>query len=596
MPQQVIDEAEEVRELIAENPAIGSPQLFVDENTSGSGNAIPGFAAGYFAAEDQAGINMANRSCWHSCTANLSGLLNNDGNPNPNYWTMVDYAAMTGTRVSSQVSDLNLSSLAVTDTSGATRVLLGRHQTCSEPTTGAGYCSGPSTLPAAIPTTVQVVESTSAAAATVTIQEIPNSLADTTTAPAATTQTVPIVNGLASVSIPSFGDGEAYFLTVTPIPPPSITSIAPAAGTPAGGTSVTINGSGFTGATAVQFGSGVPATKFTVTSANQVVATAPAHPAGPVDITVTTPRGTSSITSLDTFTYRAGQPTLMSISPTTGTTSGGTTITIIGTGFTGATAVQFGTGSPAAAFTVVSDTQILATAPSHAAGAVKVSVTTPDGTSAVGTLGGAAPDTFTYLAPPTITSISPHRGRADAGTAVTIKGTGFAEATSVHFGTGSPAAAFTVVSDTQIHATAPPHAAGPVGISVTTPEGTSAIGSPSEFSYISPPTITSISPRRGTPGGGTSVTITGRHFTSATTVHFGTAAAPRLKVDSPTRITVKSPRHSRGVVDIHVTAAGQTSAARRADRFTYTRPRRHRPRYSARARWTGSERHQSWST
>ncbi|HEX3899493.1 MAG TPA: IPT/TIG domain-containing protein [Mycobacteriales bacterium] len=479
MPQAIENEAEEVRELIAENPGIGSPKIFVDENTSGSGSAIPGFTAGYFAAEDQAGVDEANRSCWHSCTANLGGLLNADGNPNPNYWAMADYGSMMGTRVDSEVSDLNLSSLAVTDTSGTTRVLLGRHQTCSQPTTGSGYCSGPSTLAPAVPTTVQVALSSSAPAAAVTVQEIPNSLADMTTAPATTTQAVPIVNGLVSVSIPSFGDGEAYFLTVTPILPPTITSILPATGSTGGGTSVTINGSSFTAASVVQFGTGTPAAKFTVTSDSQLVAVAPAHAAGPVNVSVTNPSGTTSVSASATFTYVA-PPTVTSVSPTTGPIAGGTSVTITGTGFTGATAVHFGTVA-ASSVTVNSATKITVTAPAAAAGAVDVTVTNAGGTSATG-----SSDKFTYVAPPTVTSISPTTATTAGGTSVTITGTGFTGATAVHFAT-TATSSVKVNSATSITVTSPAHAAGVVDVTVTTPTGTSAIGTTDHFTYTSPP-------------------------------------------------------------------------------------------------------------
>jgi hypothetical protein len=226
MPGALRDEAEEVRELIAENPGIGSPLLYADENSSAAGQFIPGFAAGYVAADDEAGVAESNRSCWQyppggnvatACAgANLGQLLNADGNPNPSYWTMVDYAAMTGTRVESESTDPALSSLAVTDTSGTTRVLLGRQQTCSRPTTGASYCSGPTSSAAAIPVTVQVAVSAAATSATVNVQSIPDSTADMTTAPATTTSTVSVVGGLASIAIPAFGDGQAYYVTVTP--------------------------------------------------------------------------------------------------------------------------------------------------------------------------------------------------------------------------------------------------------------------------------------------------------------------------------------------------------------------------------------------
>ena len=156
---------------------------------------------------------------------------------------------------------------------------------------------------------------------------------------------------------------------------PTLTSISPASGSTAGGTSVTISGTGFTGATAVTFG-GTAAT-FTVKSATQITATTPAHAAGTVNVVVTTPGGTA--TGTNKYTYVTSGPTLTSISPASGSTAGGTSVTISGTGFTGATAVTF--GGTAATFTVKSATQITATTPAHAAGTVNVVVTTPGGTA-----------------------------------------------------------------------------------------------------------------------------------------------------------------------------------------------------------------------
>jgi hypothetical protein len=85
---------------------------------------------------------------------------------------------------------------------------------------------------------------------------------------------------------------------------PAVTAISPASGPQAGGTRVTITGARFTGATAVYFGT-VPATGFTVNSATQVTATAPAA-AGPgsVNVAVTTPDGTSPAAAASRYTYR----------------------------------------------------------------------------------------------------------------------------------------------------------------------------------------------------------------------------------------------------------------------------------------------------
>ena len=83
-------------------------------------------------------------------------------------------------------------------------------------------------------------------------------------------------------------------------------------------------------------------------------------------------------------------PAVTSISPTSGPTGGGTTVTVNGTNFTGATKVMFG-ATAATSFTV-SPTQITAVSPRHAAAIVNITVTTPGGTSA-----NVAGDQYTYV-------------------------------------------------------------------------------------------------------------------------------------------------------------------------------------------------------
>jgi len=222
-PQAVRDHAEEVRELIAENPGIGKPLLFVDEESSASGQFSPGWEAGYLAEDDRAGIALSDRSCWDypgdtvsDCFGpNLGELLNRDGKPGATFWTMVDYATMTGRKAWTESTDTNLSSLAVTDTSGTTRILIGRHQTCSGWTAGAEYCPAMSP-PAAIRTIVDMLVPTDARSARISVQEIKDTTRDLPGAPWTGTFSVPVVDGLARVSLPAFEDGEAYFITVVP--------------------------------------------------------------------------------------------------------------------------------------------------------------------------------------------------------------------------------------------------------------------------------------------------------------------------------------------------------------------------------------------
>ena len=97
---------------------------------------------------------------------------------------------------------------------------------------------------------------------------------------------------------------------------PTVTGLSPTIGFDGGGTLVTITGTGFTGATAVDFGT-TPATNVTVVSATTITADSPAG-TGVVDVTVTTPAGTSAISPADQFTYTAAAPVVTGMSPTSG--------------------------------------------------------------------------------------------------------------------------------------------------------------------------------------------------------------------------------------------------------------------------------------
>jgi IPT/TIG domain len=103
---------------------------------------------------------------------------------------------------------------------------------------------------------------------------------------------------------------------------PTISAVNPSSGDYGGGISVTITGANFTGATAVKFGVN-NAASFTVNSATQITAVAPAG-AGVVDVRVTTPLGgASSIVAADQFTYTVVTSSALSfITQPTGGTAG----------------------------------------------------------------------------------------------------------------------------------------------------------------------------------------------------------------------------------------------------------------------------------
>ncbi|MFJ1975402.1 IPT/TIG domain-containing protein [Streptomyces sp. NPDC087903] len=332
---------------------------------------------------------------------------------------------------------------------------------------------------------------------------------------------------------------------------PTVSTVSPTQGPTTGGTTVTITGAGLTGATAVRFGS-TPAASYTVNSSTQITAVAPAHSAGSAPVTVVSPTGTSNSAPYTFIT--AVLPTITAVTPPNGPTSGGTTLTLTGTGLTGATAVSFN-GTPASSFTVNSATLITAVTPSGSAGAAEVTVTTPSGQSA------ASPGAyFFYAAPPVLHSATPSSSPTAGGPTVTLTGSNLLNASAVLFGPTN-AVTYTVVSDTQINATVP-GGTGAAQITVVTPGGTS---NPLPFAYVAPPTLTAVVPANGPTSWGTVVTLTGTGFSTASAVRFAMSAVA-FTVVSDTRITATVPGGAAGAVTVTVTTQGGTSTG-----LTYTR-------------------------
>src|SRR6185312_4655417 len=339
---------------------------------------------------------------------------------------------------------------------------------------------------------------------------------------------------------------SAYTYTNGPV----VTGISPNTCPTTGNQSITVSGFNFgttIGANTVNFGT----TAGTVTGANitgtSLIVTCPAHAAGTVDIFVTTANGTSPATLADQLTYANTGPAVTSLTPTLGTTGGGTIVTIFGQNFTGVTGVTF--GGTTASFTLVSATQITAISPVHAGGGtVDVQVTTPAGTSPA----NPPADTFSYIDASglSVTSINPSTDTGTCGSVlqVVITGTNFTVgggAMTVQFG-GVNATSFTVPTTSTIQAVVPAHAAGAADVRVTTGNATGTFNFANGFTYTcaGAPAVTSVSPSTGAPG--STVTITGSGFTGVVCpsgVTFGTVQASACTVNSDTSITATVPNN-----------------------------------------------------
>lgn len=168
-------------------------------------------------------------------------------------------------------------------------------------------------------------------------------------------------------------DLSTHPITVGPIL--VLTSISPNTGSVAGNTSVTLTGTGFTGASGVSIDN-VLTTNMIVVSDTSITATTPPGAPGPQSVIVSGPNGSNVANTL--YSYVAVAPVLTSISPDNGPVTGGTPITLTGTGFTNVTGVTI--GGVTTPFVFVNDTVITLTTLTGS-GVVPIVVTTPAGVS-----------------------------------------------------------------------------------------------------------------------------------------------------------------------------------------------------------------------
>jgi len=334
---------------------------------------------------------------------------------------------------------------------------------------------------------------------------------------------------------------------------------SPSSGPSTGGTVVDVRGGGFvSGGTSVAFG-GAAASSVSFVSTEELLATTPAHGPGHVGIVAHTANGDGTDFSLG-FDYL---PTVASVSPPAGPTSGGNPVHVTGSGFAGASSVSF--GGTAATFTVTDDGDITATAPSHSAGTVDVQVTTNGETSPT-----SSGDQYTYVAPPTVTGVHPDAGPAGGGTNVRVDGTDFVSGSTVKFG-GAATGPVTFVSPAELKLHAPAHAAGVVDVRVTTPGGTSATSNADKYAY-GPPAVSGVGPAAGPTAGGTVVRVSGSNFSPSATVRFGGNASGTVTFVSGTQLKAVAPPHAAGTVDVTVTTGAGTSPLSSADEYTYDGP------------------------
>ncbi len=381
----------------------------------------------------------------------------------------------------------------------------------------------------------------------------PSSLACTT--PAGTAGKVDVVVSPPNGAAANMHEGFTYLA-----PAPTCVGIQPSEGPEAGGTPVTVMGSGFIAGASVTF-DGLACASLQVFSATEIRCLTPAHPAGTAVVEVRN-RYSYPWSSATGFYFRKNPPVVGTISPAEGPSAGGANVNIQGRGFLRGVTVAF--GGSTCAVTSVTNTLVKCTTSAHVPGPVPVSVKNSD------SFPFTRANAYTYLSPaPVPTLITPVMGSYLGGTVVTINGSGFLPGVRVNFA-DSPCASV-IASQSTIVCTTTAHAPGAVAVKVSNVNSLPA-KLPMAFTYLgNAPTIASVTPGSGPATGGTPLTIRGNGFLPGATIYVGASVCINSQCPSPGELHCTTQSHVPALVDVIISNPGSI-AGRLPSSYRYLAP------------------------
>lgn len=260
-------------------------------------------------------------------------------------------------------------------------------------------------------------------------------------------------------------------------------------------------------------------------------------------------------------------PTLSDVTPTSLDPVGGEQLTIDGSGFTSGCDVVVG-GQLATQVTFVSPTRLrCATPPSPGVTSlVDVVVIRPDGREA------RADSSVSYRADPRPTSVDPDRGPLTGGTPHRVRGSGFASPATIEVDGRS--AQVLEVSSFEVEFVLPAGAGpGPVDLVVRVGAEEGFLADALVYVDAPAPRVTVVSPSSGPTSGGTLVTLVGEDFAQNATVTFDGDAGSGVTVSAAGDvITVVSPPHAAGAVEVRVTNPDTGLVGIAPELFSYAGP------------------------
>ncbi|MCM3261537.1 IPT/TIG domain-containing protein [Paenibacillus lautus] len=370
-------------------------------------------------------------------------------------------------------------------------------------------------------------------------------------------KTVAGIQGPATVKVINT-DGQFATGDYTYLADPVVSSYTPNSGPYVGGTSVFLYGDYFMNGMKVKFGDNYATSSKFYNKGYVVVVAPPATVAGPVDLTLENPDGTSLVVPAG-YTYDepiVEKLSITSISPNSGKLAGGEVVYIEGTLLETTSKVFFG-DTEVPINTYYSDKKIRVVAPSSSTpGPIDVTIVNDSGETVVVT-GGYSYETPPVLPDPTITSIAPNSGQLLGGEIIYIDGTGFQDGMKVYFG-DVEVPVNRLYSSSRFRVIVPSSSvAESVDIKVVNPDGKEAVAI-GGYTYLTPPpkappTITAITPNSGLATGGTLVYIDGTGIDNGATINFGTNSVAIGSYYSATRIRVTAPSSNGLIGSVDVT-------------------------------------------
>jgi len=357
------------------------------------------------------------------------------------------------------------------------------------------------------------------------------------------------------------------------IPSPEILSVDPDSGSPFGGGEITVSGAGFfPGVELGQASSILLCKDYETQEACQIVPDeaivkitetmikylAPAHAPGFVDLGIVNPDGQD--TYLGSAYYYNAPPVVSSIDPPFGPALGGTQVTITGSGFMAGVKVYFGVVE-SDNVSLISEEEMAVLTPKGFDGPVDVIVVNPDTAEYI------AEEGFEYIDAPHIVEVTPATGPEAGGTQVSIKGFFFEmedPGSVVFFGDQEVAPEDTSVVNVGLIVVVTPPGEGAVDVRVLNPDGQEYTVKDA-FTYVPPappPEIAEVIPNWGTTSGGLVVSVMGSNFVDGAEIYFGAPKDWAVGLGAEvknlgTMITVKTPAHEAGQVDVRVVNPNQ---------------------------------------